>query len=92
MIPRPVVTIVVLVLLAVLVADVVIAPYVIPDHTVNLVLDGSIIALIGAIITGTKGPKPEEPPAPEPPALPAPQPAPRQDAIGRHHHRSEGPP
>lgn len=93
MIPRPLVSVVVLVLLAIVVADVA-AQYVIPEHTVNLVLDGSIIALIGAIITGSKGPKPEEPPvpAPEPPASTAPLPAPRQDVVGRHHHRSEGPP
>lgn len=90
MIPRPVVVIVVLVLLAIVVADVG-AQYVVPGHTVNLLLVGPIIALISAIITGTKGPKPEEPPAPEPPAPIAPPP-PAPVRPGRHHHRSEGPP
>jgi len=84
MIPRPVVTIVVLVLLVFLGADI-LGQYVIPGHTANPVIDGAIIALIGAIITGAKGPKPEEPPP-----RAAPPSDPRQEA-GRH-HRSEDPP
>lgn len=89
MIPRPVVVIVVLVLLVFLGADI-LGQYVIPGHTANPVIDGAIIALIGAIITGTKGPKPETPPDPSavPPAPTATLPAPEARA-GRHHQQTE---
>lgn len=96
MIPRPVVILVVLVLLALLSADIG-GQFVFPGHTASPVIDGGIIALIGAIITGAKGPKPEAPPTLEAePSAPVPTPtavlpAPRQE-VGRHHHRSEGPP
>lgn len=91
MIPRPVVTIVVLVLLAILAADV--GAQLIPGstHQASPVIDGAIIALIGAIITGTKGPKPEDSPATETPAPSPALPAAQQGVTGRHHHRSEGP-
>lgn len=82
MIPRPVVVLVVLVLLGVLVADVT-AQYVVPGHTANPVIDGAIIALIGAVITGTKGPRPETPPAP-PVRTP---PATEERPPGRHHYK-----
>ena len=90
MIPRPVVVIVVLVLLTVLSADV-FGQLFIDGHTANPVIDGAIIALIGAIITGTKGPKPEAPPdlaATSPPPT-APLPAAEPRPVGRHHQRSE---
>lgn len=96
MVPRPVVTLVVLVLVAILAADIG-GQLWIDGHTASPVIDGAIIALIGAIITGTKGPKPEDPeppgapapaPAPVPPSTPVP--APVTPAPGRH-HRSEDP-
>jgi hypothetical protein len=101
MIPRPVVIIVVLVLLTYLGADIG-GQFVIPGHTANPVIDGGIIALIGAIVTGVKGPKPSDPaspedPAPDPvpefPSATAPLPAADRPDVGRHHRsRSEGPP
>lgn len=89
MIPRPVVTLVVLVLLAILCADVG-AQFVVPGHTASPVIDGAIIALIGAIVTGAKGPKPEATPAltPDPPDTTPP--SVEHPPVGRHHHRSEG--
>lgn len=67
MIPRPVVVIVVVVLLLLLMADIG-AQLVVPGHTASVVIDGAILTLLGSIIVGTKGPKPEtEPPPPDPP-------------------------
>lgn len=81
MVPRPVVVIVVLVLLAILGADV--GAQLLPGstHVASPVIDGGIIATIAAIITGAKGPKPEPPPVPPMPPPPPPPPAP---AGGRH--------
>ena len=90
MIPRPVVVIVVLVLLTILAGDV-FGQLFIDGHTANPVIDGAIIALIGAIITGTKGPKPETPTELPTPAPPAPLPAAERQPVGRHHQRSEDP-
>lgn len=69
MIPRPVVVIVVLVFLGVVVVDVG-AQFVVPDHQASPELNLPIIALIAAVVTGSKGPKPDvpsaAPPEPEP--------------------------
>lgn len=59
-VPRPIVAGVVVVLLLLLGADIV-GQFVIPGHTASPVIDGAMLALIGAIVTGTKGPKPDPP-------------------------------
>lgn len=98
MIPRPVVTLVVLVSLAIVAADV--GYQFVPGsgHTANPLIDGPLIALIAATITGAKGPKPEAPPAPSAPPAPlssVPPPTPEypveRSRSGRHYYRSEGP-
>lgn len=81
MIPRPVVTLVVLVLLGVVVVDVG-AQLVVEGHTASPELNLPIIALIAAVVTGSKGPKPDAPPAPVAPA-PAPEPT-APPPPGRH--------
>lgn len=85
MIPRPVVVIVVLVLLGVVVVDVG-AQLVVPDHQASPELNLPIIALIAAVVTGSKGPKPDAPAAATPPDPEPERAAPRP--AGRH--RGEG--
>lgn len=86
MVPRPVVVIVVLVLLAILSADVG-AQFVVEGHSASPMLGVSIIGLIGAIITGAKGPRPDDTPeSDEQPTLTV-----NYRPSGRHQqqHRSE---
>lgn len=70
-VPRPVVVIVVLVFTMLVAAD--ILGQFIPgsDHAASPVIDGALIALIAAVITGARGPRPDEPRPPDkPPTLP----------------------
>lgn len=63
MVPRPVVVVVVLVLSVGVLIDLG-SQYFIPGHTANPLIIGPLLALLGALLTGAKGPKP--PPGPDP--------------------------
>ena len=82
MLPKSVVTGIVIVCTLLLVADV--SAQFIPGstHEANQVLDAALLALIGGAVTASRGPKPEDAAA-EPPAEPAP-PAEPSAARGRH--------
>lgn len=76
MVPRGVVVVVTLVLTGGVLLDLG-SQYFIPGHTANPLIIGPLLALLGAILTGAKGPKPgtDEDPVEKP--------------AGRH--RGEGP-
>lgn len=58
MVPRGVVVVVTLVLTAGVVLDLG-SQYFVPGHTANPLIVGPLLALLGAIITGTRGPRPD---------------------------------
>lgn len=70
MVPRSVVVFVLLFLVLLLGADI-IGQLVVPGHTASPVIDGAMLALIGSILAGVKGPKPEPPGPPGPADTPA---------------------
>lgn len=57
-VPRGVVVVVTLVLTAGVVLDLG-SQYFVPGHTANPLIIGPLLALLGAIITGTRGPRPD---------------------------------
>lgn len=65
-VPRPVVVLIVIVLTLLLSADI-LAQFVIPGHTASPVIDGAILAILGAVVAASRGPKPDEPPPPPAP-------------------------
>lgn len=81
-VPRPVVVLIVIALTIYLGADLGFQFVPGSTHEASPVIDGALIALIGAIVTGARGPKPGPEP-PEPPAAPA--------DTGRHRPPGETP-
>lgn len=80
MVPKPVVVFIVIVVTLLLAADI-LGQFVIPGHTASPVIDGGLVALLGATVTGAKGPRPEEPSTPPPSTAPLPT----AETPGRHH-------
>lgn len=82
MVPRPVLVITVVALLAVVLGDLA-AQFVIPGHTANPVISGGALTLLGALLTGAKGPRPSE-------STPAePYPGPVKEPRGGRHYRED---
>lgn len=59
MLPRPVVAVVVLVLTGGVAFDLAAQSF-IPGHTANPLVIGPLLAVIGAVLAGQKGPKPDD--------------------------------
>lgn len=80
-VPRWMVAAIVAILTLLLTADV--GAQFIPalQHTASPVLDGILLSILGGVIAGSRGPKPEAPDLPPPPA----------DTTPRHRAPEEGP-
>ena len=81
-VPRSVLIIVVFALLLIILGDLG-AQFVVPGHTANPLISGGALTLLGALLTGAKGPKPGD----DTPSATAPLPA--QNPRGGRHYRED---